>query len=156
MPWGVRSEGVCSMDAAIEPPRMDSRRPSGRTDRGKDSLCKCHSTLIPYYCLLCPGRLASVPLRHTIASLGAWLCSTPTNARRRVGSACICPSLATELRSFATPAIRPRTSTPSGDYAPSLRSPWRAAEEVTLQSLPHYGSEDIGNEWLARPPVGAR
>ena len=27
------------MDAAIEPPRMDSRRPSGRIARGKDSLC---------------------------------------------------------------------------------------------------------------------
>ena len=38
----VRVEGVCSKDAATEPPGRDSRRPSGRMRRGASSR-KCHA-----------------------------------------------------------------------------------------------------------------
>jgi len=45
MPRGIRSGGVCSMDAAIESSRKDARRTAGHIARGKDSVNKYHASL---------------------------------------------------------------------------------------------------------------
>ena len=45
----------------------------------------------------CPGRPASVPLRHAIASLGAGYAALLQMAGRRVRCACIWPTKATGL-----------------------------------------------------------
>ena len=50
MPRGVRSRQVCNMNAAVEPPVMDSRRPLCCIIRGKDSLSEDH------YCLALNDR----------------------------------------------------------------------------------------------------
>jgi hypothetical protein len=70
----------------------------------------------------CPGRPAFVPLRHTIASLGAGSAALPQMARRDVRMATLFP-----LRRFATPG-KQCALIASGDYRPSLRSPWPAAK----------------------------
>ena len=83
----------------------------------------CHDSL------LCLGRPASVPLRHTIASLGAGFAALPQMARRCVGCALHIASAGSGIYRSLRHCGNTLAPTPSGDYAPSLRSPWRAAHE---------------------------
>jgi hypothetical protein len=88
--------------------------------------------------LYCPGRPASVPLRHTIASS----VQAPQHSHNGL-TAC---RMSLQIFSAATGNTplrhyeNPPGPTPTGDYQPSLRSPWLAA-------MVHYLEQ--GNEFTA-------
>ncbi len=85
-----------------------------------------------------PGRPASAAAPY-FPRWGSFPRLLPQMAGRRVGCACICPP---RLRDLAAPSpLRPYARAlrlPGTTYAPSLRSPWRAAIEPVQPPLGSY------------------
>ena len=107
----------------------------------------------------CPGRPASVPLRHTIASSA----QAPQHSHNGL-TAC---RMSLQIFSAATGKIplrhyeNPPGPTPTADYPPSLRSPWLAAiDSPTRQPLcpgtpcgrrwtrPTHAEPNTAHKWL--------
>ncbi len=66
--------------------------------------------------------------------LGAGYAALPQMAGRRFGCTCIWSTLTTEPAALRYSDHTP-VPTPTGDYAPSLRSPWRAAVEEDIIAI---------------------
>ena len=79
----------------------------------------------------CPGRPASVALRHTMAALGTGYASHPQMAARDCRMPTLFPPLARKRTSG-----KPCGPIATGDYRPSLRSPWPAAIVIYRKSVP--------------------